>query len=113
MRTSEERVTELHRRMDHLRQAKVRRRTNLICASAIAACLAITMLLAAGISRISVQPGDTAPGGVTASIFAGHAALGYIVTALIALCLGSLVTVLCYRLKRRMREEERRHDREH
>ena len=111
MRTSEERVAELHRRMDALRHARAIRRYRLTCAAAYAACLAITVLLALGISRLPAQPNATAPGGMMGSMFTQNGTLGYIVVAVLALCLGALVTALCYRMKRRMEDGEKRNDR--
>ena len=110
MRTSEERVKEMHRRMDTLKQAKVSRRYHLACAAACAAALVLTVLTALVISRLPVQSGDPVSDGATASVFAGNTALGYIVTALIALCLGALVTVFCFRMKRHINETEKHDD---
>ena len=113
MRTSEERIAELHRRMDALKQARALRKYRLTCAAACAAALIITVLTALGISRLPVQVNDPVSGGVTASVFAGNTALGYIVTALIALCLGVLVTVFCFRLKRKTRNGDTDNGRKH
>ena len=104
MRTSEERVAEMHRRMDGLKRAKALRRYRLTCAGAGAAALIVTVLLALGVSRLPIQVNDPVSGAVTASAFAGNAALGYIVVALMALCLGVFVTVFCFRLKRRTKD---------
>ncbi len=43
--------------------------------------------------------------------FEERAILGYVVVALVALCLGVLVTLFCFRLKRHMEEEGKRDDR--
>lgn len=107
MRTSEERIAELHHRMNLLKQAKSKRRYRMICTAAYAACLAVTVLLTLGVSRLSVQTNGSVSDSVTGSIFAAHEALGHIVVALIALCLGVLVTVFCFRLKRRMDEKDK------
>lgn len=110
MRTPEERVEELHRRMDTLKRAKARRKYMAACASACAACLILAVALALAVSRMPVKNTDAVNGGVTASVFADHAALGYILVAVVALCLGVLVTVFCFRLKRRLNEKEKRDD---
>ena len=110
MRTSEERVAELHRRMDALKQAKALRRYRLTCAAACAAALIVAVLTALGVSRLPIQASETVSGSVTASIFAGHESVGYVVVALVALCLGVLVTVFCFRMKRRMGETEKHND---
>ncbi len=101
MRTSEERVRELHRRM----QVRRRRRCRLIGASSVAACLAAALLFAVDLSRISVETPQQTIIGATGSIFADHGALGYVLVALTAFLLGAAATVLCYRLKRSMTEE--------
>ncbi len=110
MRTSEERVKELHRRVDALKQARALRKYRLTCAASYSAALIVTVLTAVGVSRLPIQVKAPVSGSVTASIFVGNTALGYIVTALIALCLGVLVTVFCFRMKRRMSGMEKRDD---
>ena len=109
MRTSEERVLELHRRMDEMKRQKARRRYVQTCAGAFAACLAITVLLALGVSGLPERAQNAASGSMTASVFAGSPALSYIVVALAGLILGVMVTVFCFRLRNRM--EDRRDDR--
>ena len=113
MRTSEERIEELHLRMDALKQAKAVRRYRLARAAACTAALAVTVLVALGVSLLPVQVNDPVSGSVTASVFAGNTALGYIVTALVALCLGALVTVFCFRLKQRTMNGDTGNGRKH
>ena len=110
MRTSEERIEELHRRMSMRRQEKARRRDAAISASAICAGLAVAVLLAVVIARVPVQAPNAAAAAATASIFADRMALGYVVVALLAFCLGALVTVFCFRMKKH-REEKPSDDR--
>ena len=112
MRTAEQRVEELHRRMDALKRARARRKYVAVCAAACAACLILAVALAPFASQTPVRYTDAVNGGVTASVFADHAPLGYVLVAVVALCLGALVTVLCFRLKRRM-NEDKPDDREH
>lgn len=99
MRSSEERVNELHRRMASYRRTKARRSLWLGTA-AVAACLAVVILFALDVSRRAFELSDGNVGGITASIFAEHGALGFVTVALAAFCLGALATVLCFRLKR-------------
>ena len=113
MRTSEERIAELHHRMDALKRAKALRRYRLTCAAACTAALFITVLMAWSVSRLPVQASDAASGSAAASVFSGHPALGYVVAALAALCLGVLVTIFCFRLKRRMMNGDTGNDRKH
>ena len=105
MRTSEERVKELHRRMQVRRQDRLRRRFYLIAVSSGAVSLAAALIFAVGLSRLSVEVPQQTIIGAAGSIFADHRALGYVVVALMAFCLGAAVTVLCHRLQRRMTEE--------
>lgn len=110
MRTSEERVAELHRRMNSVRQAE-RRRQYLQMGALVSAALVILLSVSVGISRLPVQPDGVGYNGMTASIFASSSALGYIVVVIVGLCLGALATVFCYRVKRHMEEEEKADDR--
>ena len=105
MRTYEERVGELHQRMQARRRHKAVRRVRTISAAIYAAGMAAAALFALLISAFPLQVSPSTVGGATASIFADHEALGYVVVAILAFCLGLVVTVLCYRLNRRIREE--------
>ena len=100
MRTSEERVRELHRRMDAMEQQKDRRGYLIRCTAMTAACLAVAVVFALMIAHAPIQVPDMETGGAAASIFTGNEVLGYIVVALLAFLLGALVTVFCFRLKR-------------
>ncbi len=102
MRTSEERVRELHRRMDKMERSAVNRRYLAICAAVCTACFAIAVTAAVWVSGLMIQPAVQAGGSVAASILADNAALGYVVIALLAFALGAAVTVFCYRLKKYM-----------
>ena len=106
MRTSEERVQELHRRMNAMEKARNYRRYRFICAAACTACLTITVVMALVIAQLPIQAPGEAVGSATASIFLNHAALGYVVVALLAFCLGVLVTLFCFRMKKHMKEKE-------
>ena len=106
MRISEERFAGLRRRARH------------ICAPARAAgfvaCLALGLGQARGVLRAPAQANsvvaNSAAASAAAGIFAPGSAPGYIAVALMALALGVLVTLLCYRLRRRM--GDKRDDRE-
>ena len=104
MRTSEERVQELHRRMEAMEKEKSRRRVLLMCAAACTACLAITVALALAVASLPVRSPGKLTGSAAASIFAEHALLGYIVVGLLAFCLGMLVTIFCFRMKEQKKE---------
>ena len=105
MRTSEERVQELHRRMRAMEDARNRHRYRLVCAAACSASLAISIVMAVVIANLPIQAPGEGMGGAAASIFVNHAALGYVVVALLAFCLGTLVTIFCFRIKKHMKEK--------
>ena len=105
MRTADERVDALHLRMNTRRREKALRKARTAGASAVAVSLALVLLFAVYISRVQIQTPVPATVGATASIFADHASLGYVVVALLAFCLGALITILCQRLKKRADEE--------
>ena len=65
----------------------------------------LVIALALVVANTPVQSQTAGAAGFAASMLAGHAALGAIVVAILAFCLGVLVTVFCFRL-RRQREEE-------
>ena len=111
MRTCDERVEALHLRMHARRREKAAHRTRRITAAAYAVSTAAAVLLALLIAGAPVRHADAAFAGVSASIFADHAWLGYIVTALLAFCLGALVTALCARLRFRADDGETQDDR--
>lgn len=110
MRTSEERVQALHRRMDAMKKAKRRRKYRLLSTAAYAACFAITLAVALVIKRLPIQNTGKITGGAVASIFAEHASLDDVVIALLAFCLGVLATIFCFRMKNHMKENQD-HDR--
>ena len=110
MRTSEERVRELHSRMDKRAEMKDRRSFMVKTAVIFAVCFALMIGMALVIARLPIQSPGASPESATASIFAEHEALGYVVIAVLAFCLGALATILCFRMKKHM-EEKRDDDR--
>lgn len=99
----------MHRRMGTLKTAKIRRYRR-ISAVSCAACFALTVGLALVMSRLHTETPGGVPGSAAASIFTGREALGYVVIAILAFCLGALVTILCFRV-RKYTEENRNDDR--
>ncbi len=102
MRTSEERVRELHRRMEDMQWSRKHRRYVISSAAVCAACLMITVILACVVAGLPVESPIAGSGSYTASIFTNYSTLGYVVVALLAFCLGALVTVFCFRLREHM-----------
>ena len=111
MRTSEERVEELHRRMGKMRQDRSRSQYRRITAAVCAVCLALTILLALAIAGLPVRAADGDSGAATASMFADRPVLGYVVVSVIAFCLGTAATVFCFRLRRQTELENQTTDR--
>ena len=106
MRTSEELVEGLHQHMENRRQRKARLKYRIISSAAVAVCLVAAVLIGVVVSQNPAGRAEVINGSVSASIFAEHAALGYVVVSLAAFCLGALVTVFCMRLKKHMDGEE-------
>lgn len=109
MRTSEERVREMHRRISALETAKARR-YKVASAVSCAACFALAIGMALVMSQLHAETPGGVPGSAAASIFTGREALGYVVIAILAFCLGALVTILCFRVRKHT-EENRNDDR--
>ena len=111
MRTSEERITELHRRMRVLARKK---QLYYSFTGVFAVCLIAVILFAVGISHLQmVVAFETISASFSASIFSNHVALKYIVVGIVALCLGILITLFCSRVKYNMGKEEESNDRKH
>ena len=105
MLTPEERVAEVYRRAAVLQKKRQRRQYLLSCAGAVAACLALAVVTALVIANTPLKSPTAGTAGYTASIFAAQEYLGAIVVAILAFCLGAMVTVFCFRLRRHMEDE--------
>lgn len=108
MRTDEERADLVRRRTAELRRRRRDRARRAVDALCAAGCLALVACLGAW------MPGQLEGGGVevahasgAASLVASGSALGYILVGLASFLLGSGVTVLAFRLRRRDEERER------
>ena len=107
MRSHEERVAEVKRRIVAREREKRLRRNRIAMASAAAACLALIVgasVIMPGIAA-KIQTGSYSGFETAASIFQSSAALGYIVIGLLAFLLGVCLTVLCFRLRQMNRED--------
>ena len=107
MRSHEERVAEVKRRIAAKEREKRRRRNVITMASAAAACLALIVGCACVMPAFAVrsQAGSYSGFETAGSVFHSSAALGYIVIGLLAFLLGVCVTVLCFRLRQMNRED--------
>ena len=88
--------------MANLQWSRIRRQYMAKSAAAFAASLIITVILAFIIGNMPAQIAPAGPNGYTATLFANYAALGYVVVALLAFCLGALVTIFCFRMRKHM-----------
>lgn len=111
MRSSEERIAQLHRVAGRMARERAQRRAVAAGAGMAAVCLALAVALALTVSRTALRM----PSGVLesrmASIFVENGAVGYIFVAVLAFALGALFTVFCVRLRRLKAEKERDDDR--
>ena len=108
MRSNEERVAAVKRRSKELERENGKRRGRIVRLSSIAACLALIVGLSLVMPGVVGNFSEDTLGysAMTASIFQGSGALGYIVIGLLAFALGVCVTVLCDHTRRMEREEK-------
>ncbi|NLM57593.1 MAG: DUF4179 domain-containing protein [Clostridium sp.] len=117
MRTTEERIVAVEKRVKELKQQKRHQKYNYIKLSAIAACLIIIVGMAAAmpgiISGLSVRDYDNT--GMMASIFYEGKVLGYVLIGLLSFALGIILTLLCFLLKpvKKRDKEDYNNDRTH
>lgn len=113
MRSNEERVAAVKRRIAQREKQRQRRRIQLVALSSTAASLALITgfsFLVPGIVA-QVTCGEYDDFTMAANIFGNGVVLGYAVIALLAFVLGACVTVLCYRLRQFRPEDTDREDR--
>ena len=107
MRSNEERIAEVKRRIAEKEYKKRLRREWAAAVCCVAACLAVivgvSLSMPDTVSRIEM--GTSSGFETAATMLGGSTALGYIVVGLLAFVLGVCVTVLCFRI-RRLNEEE-------
>ena len=108
VRSNEKRVAAVKRRSKELKRESGKRRERIVLLSSIAACLVLIVALSLAMPGIVENFSNDALGysAMTASVFHGSGAFGYIVIGLLAFALGVCVTVLCY-LARRSEHEEK------
>ncbi len=108
MRSHEERIAEVKRRIAENERQKRLRRDRAAAFFCVAACLAVIVGVSLSMPGIvsRIEPGTFSGFETAATMLGGSAALGYIVVGLLAFVLGVCVTVLCFRI-RLMNEEER------
>lgn len=103
MRSTEERVAAVERRVAQIERQKRQRRNRVAALSSVAACLIVIMgasfIMPGIVEKMAI--GDYTETGydAAASIFGGSVAVGYVVIGLLAFALGVCVTVLCFKLE--------------
>ena len=109
MRSHEERVAAVKRRMAEVEQEKRLRRSRMATVCSVAACLILIVGLSVVMPGIvsGMAGGDYTGGGMAASIFGDSAVIGYIVIGLIAFLLGVCVTILCLRIRKFQQENKK------
>lgn len=112
MRSNEERVAEVKRRIAEKERQKKLRRSRIAAVSAVAACLVLILVLSLFMPGIAGQlrPGGYSDYEMVASMFGENGALGYIIIGLMAFLLGVCVTILCFRIRLLNREEQSMED---
>ena len=108
MRSNEERVAEVKRRIAEKERQKKLRRSRIAAVSAVAACLVLILVHSLFMPGIAGQlrPGGYSEYEMSASMFGENGALGYIIIGLLAFLLGVCVTILCFRIRLLNREEQ-------
>ena len=99
MRSHEERIAEVRRRITEKERQK-KRKQRIVAISCIAACLAVIFgasFVMSGISRQMV-PGISSGYETAATILGGGAAPEYIIIGVLSFLLGVCVTILCFRV---------------
>ena len=107
MRTNEERIAAVHARAAELKRKSGRTRIRIAGGVSAACSLAVLVLLSVRIPAVSGSlPAGSAGPGMSASIFTGSGALGYLVIAVTAFLLGASVTMFCFCLRRRQEKKD-------
>ena len=115
MRSHEERVTEVKRRIAAGEREKQQRRGRAIAFAAAAACHSLIVGASLAMPGIAarIQTGDDSGPETAASMYGGSAALGYVAVGLLAFLLGIFVTILCFRIRRMEREDTEKREERH
>ena len=100
MRSHEERIAEVRRRIAEKERQKRRKQRRIVAITCIAACLAV--IFGASFVMSGISSGyETA-----ATILGGGAAPEYIIIGLLSFLLGVCVTILCFRVHLLDKEEQ-------
>ena len=108
MRSHEERIAEVKRRIAEKERRRRQQQERIAAVFGVAACLAVIVGVSFFMPDVvnRMEPSMSSGFETAASIFHSGAALGYIVIGLLAFLLGVCVTVLCFRLRQMSREDD-------
>ena len=108
MRSHEERIAEVRRRIAEKERQKRRKQRRIVAITCIAACLAVIVGVSFAMPGIigQIEPGASSGFETAATILGGGTALGYMVIGLLAFILGVCGTVLCFRIRQLDKEEQ-------
>ena len=87
------------------RNVKKRNRLIGVYTAAGIVCLAAVIFLSTCIANIPLHDSIVSPETASASILADNPLLGYVIVALLSLCLGVLLVVFCIRFKKHLEKE--------
>ncbi len=112
MRSHEERIAEVKRRIVEKERQKGRQRRQIAAVLGVAACLAVIVGASFAMPGISEQimQGTSSGFETTGTILGGGTVPGYIIIGLLAFLLGVCVTILCFRIRRLDKEEQAEED---
>ena len=100
MRSHEERIAEVKRRIAEKERQRRQQQERIAAVFGVAACLAVivgvSLFMPDMVNRM--EPSISSGFGTAATMLGGSAALGYIVTGLLAFVLGVCVTIACFRI---------------
>ena len=112
MRSHEERIAEVKRRIVEKERQKGRQRRQIAAVLGVAACLAVIVGASFAMPGISEQimQGTSSRFETAGTILGGGTVPGYIIIGLLAFLLGVCVTILCFRIRRLDKEEQAEED---
>lgn len=101
MRTNEQRLEQINRRTEQIRQSQHQKTAGIQSGLLIAASLALVVALGVLFPKNVIPLETEAPVAFgAASMLSGNGAIGYVVMGLVSFLLGVTVTILLYRLHR-------------
>jgi hypothetical protein len=108
MRTTDERVSAVKQRIKELISQKEQRKRNYFALSTAACLLIIILSISFAMPSIvkDLSEWDYSNNGMMASIFYEGSTLGYILIGLLSFALGACLTVLCFRLRHRDKQDK-------